>query len=635
MENEGKNKDNQLIWQALAFIAAFYLLALLFTESFWGFHFLTLAPSASVLFTLLIMVGFLILGNQKKALGWLLQLRFNRIGKAAILAVLFGILFHSFNFVNDAYGDALRHQKFLPEVVEELNQDRAAKAFTMNVFQSKIGEITVLNAVEIISYETGAKVTEVFRWIGTIFGMVFIFCWALFTDRYFEKNRMSNVILILGLLSPFIQLFFGHIEIYAPAITMTASTLMCLLLFLKEKKKLWGVLMLVSLLFAMKFHFVSILMLPTCALAWGSYFKESLASHITWKKMWLWAIVPVVIIGIFAYIFIFKDHADPRFLNGEIDTSERLFLPTFSPEAPLDRYNLFSWNHLWDFFNVFFLWSVGGVFVLIVTIFRRGKVDWHHHGLILLAMTLIFYVGLFFMVNPLLSMPIDFDLFSLPAPVFLLFSAVLLSQVKDGEFAVKMAVPVLMLSTLTIPIIATNHNVEATSNRLEYLGRHTFKTYWIRSIQTLRVGLEMDPENYEKRLLSNIKKLEPYAIKGKDQEYANLLWKTGQLYRKNGNAEEALKWHLASREYFADLNYNRIGIVESFYLLGQFDEALNESMELVKRKHPSEERALNIAFDCAIQAKNKEAVLKLGKRLQVLFPENSYYTEIMHAFQKD
>ncbi|XOV67730.1 MAG: hypothetical protein ACFHU9_00900 [Fluviicola sp.] len=558
------------------------------------------------------------------------------MSKAIVLSVILGFLFHQFSFVNDAYGDALRHKSFLPDVVEELDEERTSKAYTLNVFQPKIGEITLLNAVEIISYETGTKVTEVFRWIGTIFGILFVFYWVLFTNKYFEKGRLSNVILLLGIFSPFVQLFFGHVEIYAPAITFTAITLMCLLLFIKEQRKLWGIVMLVCLFLAMKFHFVSVLMIPACALAWLLHWKEvRISKWITWRRMWLFVMIPVIFIGIAAYIFVFKDYNDPRFLNGQIDTSERLFLPVFSPEAPLDRYNLLSWNHLWDYFNMFFLWSVSGIFILVVAIARRGQVLWKHQGLVLITMTLLFYVGLFFMVNPLVSMPMDFDLFSLPAPVFVIFAALLLSQFKEEEFTVKMVIPILALSMITIPIVATNQSVEGASKRLEYLGRHTFKTYWIRSVETLRVGLEMDPENYEKRLLSNINKLKPYAIKGKDKEYANLLWRAGKLYRKSGQAQEALKWHSLSQEYFSGLDYNQVGLVESYYLLGQYENALEESRELIKMKYPSKEKALNIAFDCAVQAKDATAIIAFGKRLQKLYPDNPYYSDTMRTFQNN
>lgn len=628
--------EDQLVWRTLVFILSFFLLAFVFTDSFWGVHFFALVPVNVKALTLVLVIAILFIGNNEKAIDLFRNFKFQSWGKAAIITVLFGILFHNLNFVNDAYGDALRHKQFLPDVVEELNHERTFKAFTLNVFQSKIGEITVLNSVELISYHTGANVIDVFRWIGTVFGMIFVFFWILFTGRYFSKKGVANVVLILGLFSPFLQLFFGHIEIYAPAITATALTLMSLLLFLKEQEKKWGFIMLLCLLLSMKFHFVSVLMIPACLIAWGSFLsKKDLSDLVTWRRMWLLVMVPVFIAGIIAYIFVFKDHTDPRFLDGTVDTSERLFLPFFSPEPPLDRYNLFSWSHIWDFMNILFLWSTAGIFILVIAVIKRKQIEWKHEGLVLITMTLLLYAGLFFMVNPLLSMPMDWDLFSLPAPVFLIFAALLYEQLTSEKLARRLIAPVLMLSMLTIPVIATNASTDATSKRLEYIGRYTFKNYWIRSIETLKTGLNMRTENYENRLLSNVKKLKPYAVKGKDLEYANLLWRTGQFYRKNGKIQESLKWHLESRAYYSGLDYNRIGIMESYYLLERYDEALSESMGLIEVEYPSKERALKIALDCAIKANDTLAVISLGEQLQVIYPQDSYFSNTVKAFQSN
>jgi hypothetical protein len=622
------------MWRIFAGFIGLFLLSLLFPETFWGMNYFSLVPFAIQGITLILIMLSFQMARNKGVLDGFLSWQVDSWFKALGITIFFGIIFYQFTFFEDAYGDAPRHKAFLGESVKELNANRISQVFSLNVLQPKIGEITVLNAVELISYHYGVKVVDVFRWIGVVFGMLYVFFWLRFTQYYFKTSKVKNGIVLLGIAAPFIQLFFGHVEIYAPAITMTTLTLIAMLVFLKERKVTWGIGMLIALFLAMKFHVVSVLMVPACILSWLVYFKSDFEKWFTWKRLWLWIILPVVLIGVAAYVFVFKDHVDPRFLNGEIDTSERLFLPLFSPEPPLDRYNLFSWSHIWDYMNILFLWSVAGIFILIVAFYKRKNVGWKDFSLLLLGMTLLFYLGLFFMVNPLLSMPVDWDLFSLPAPIFVMFISVVFNRFKDEGIAKSMIVPIVVLSLLTIPIISVNASQSATSKRLEYLGRYTFKNYWIRSVETLRLGIAMDPKNYERRLLANVQKLKPYALKHNDREYANLLWRTGQYYRKNGNAEEALKWHLESRNYDTSLDYNRIGIVESYYLLGEYEDALEESLGLIEVEYPSRERAMTIAFDCALKANDSAVVVSLGRELADLYPEENYYAEEVRNYSR-
>ena len=59
----------------------------------------------------------------------------------------------------------------------------------------------------------------------------------------------------------------------------------------------------------------------------------------------------------------FKDYNDPRTLTDFKDI-DRLFLPVFSPEPPLDRYNLFSLNHILDYLNMMLMWSPAALFLI-------------------------------------------------------------------------------------------------------------------------------------------------------------------------------------------------------------------------------------------------------------------------------
>ncbi len=619
--------DTSLIRMIGVVVLAMYTLALVWPEHTWGFHaFLFLSPVVKFGLPALAL-GLILFGNRIPAL--LSKLKKVPYWWVCIpVVVLLTYAFHSFPIESDFYGDAPRHMELFGEYVDTLDTKRTQNVFSLDVFNPKIGEITVLNGVERVAYATGRPTANVFHLMDVFSGLAFLLVWCLFVFRYTDVAMTRFVLVLLGVTAPFLQVFFGHIEIYAPYFVAVTAYLGLLFMYFKDPKQrtVWGLAAL--LLLCMKLHFVSVLLLPSFILAVAHVRDPAKwATQLTWKNAFRYVLTPVVIGGILAYVFVFKDYNDPRVLDGSIDTSERLFLPVISPEAPLDRYNLFSVAHFLDFFNVLFLWSGAAWLVVIFFVIRRKMEVWNKPEVLVTGMSLLFFCGLYFMINPLLSMPIDWDLFVLPAPLLLFLVAGLL---RHGELNAHVFIaPVLAISMFAIPFFAVNADGKASSQRLQTVGEYCFKTYWIRSAGTITHALEMDSVNMEARLKGIIRDLEPWAHKGDDKEYAHLLWYLAKYYYRQKQDDKAIEWHERAAPYAVNYPVNTLSLVSAYYRAGDFRNAYLQSIQLVEKQYPSRLRALKIAIDCAMQAGHNDHALQLSEEVLQLYPEDTEAGELM------
>ncbi len=588
---------------------AFYGLGTVFPESWWGTHFLAfLSPPLKF-------------GLPIAALGLLLYFHFKplqlqeqsthkktRVLLPVFAAVMMGVLFYYHPIWEDVYGDALMFEQAL-QTDQLSDAQNTSNIVSLNVLHPKNGERTVLSAVQLMA-DGPNDYANTFSLIDALCGALYVFLWGWFVGIYFTQRLLRFVFYVIGLSAPFLLLFYGHIEIYAPSIPVVSAYLMCLLLYFKTQRKsyLWA---LIPLLFlSMKFHSAAVLLIPSLLLSFTHYMvrnNQRWIAWLGWKKIRWWLLLPLFAIGLCAYFFVLKDHNDPRFLNPDISVYERLFLPLFSPEAPLDRYNLLSWNHLFDYGNMMLLWSSAGLFVLLTAVlFYRKSIDWNRPEIGIVGITFILYAAFFFMVNPLLSMPMDWDLFSLPAPLLLFFTAALAASLAATSFAKNIVGGALALSLLSVSVFVVNTQREPLSYRLEQVGIHTFKTYWIRSAGNINFGIDMMPHDESFKLMRRInalQQLSPFAVTGNDVEYAHLNWQVAKQYRTEAkDYQQALHYHQEAYQYSPGLNANLVGMVETLFLLRNFTEAHRYAEQLAAVGYPNERSALRIAIHCALEA---------------------------------
>ena len=596
----------------LAFLfLAFYGLGLLYPDTWWGTHYLAFLPPVWKYLLLFASVSLmlvpLIKNNYRIIPEKIPVIRYNNLF-ILLTGGLIGLLFYAFPIVQDNYGDAFQYRSYLEERVESLPPELYGELFSYNLSPST-GRRTVLHFYTWLTYISGYTYGQVFKWVGWICGLAFVFSWLFFVKSYLKSNRWKIVMALIGLLAPFMQIYYGHIETYPFTFLFFFAWLLLLLIQLKTKKAslLW--LLLPLLLLNVKLHPLQFLLAPAWLLAClHHYFHERpfIRKILSWKGILLGIVVPAFLAGGYLYFFVFEDYKDPRMLQGVRDV-ERLFLPIISPEAPLDRYNLWSFNHFFDFFNMMLLWSAPAFFLLLVLMVSYWKqIDWQRPEVIISGTTLFLFMALLFVINPMISMPMDWDLFSFPAPLLLLFVLVLLVQVESHDLLSKTLPFILSLCLLCLPVFMVNASVKPHSYRLESVGIRIFRTYYLWSARDIIYALgliENDMDLYLSRKQQVLEKLKADAIPGKDPKYANLLMDNGYYYLRFAREPQKARDYLQQAYYYdPTLPDNLLYLVEACFELNDFEAAHRYAVGLVALNYPERQQALRIAIQCALEA---------------------------------
>ena len=643
----GFSQEKALLLLGLGCFSLF-LLGLLWPETWWGSHFLAFLPIELKIVFPLAAAGIFwgvraanlspsliekVESFKNKNLQWLLVLG---------LGIGMGVIYYQFPIVHDMYGDASRFRIFLGEKTTKLNPVYGDYMLSPNIFHPKNGERTLLNGASYLSYHTGATTQQVFNHYAGISGILFVLLWGGFLLLYFETNLVRILVGVAALCAPMTQNFFGHMEIYAPDLVAYSAVMMTLLLYFKTQRQgyLWAAFPLLFL--SLKFHSASFLMVPAVGLSVLYHFREKLTfvqRLLTWKQLMIWIMVPVIIAGAILYFFVTEDYKDPRFLGVEIMPIDRLFLPLISPEPPLDRYTLLSVSHFIDYFNVNLMNLGPGLFILLGTILLyREKINWNDPVILITGLTSLLYTLFFFMINPLVSMQIDWDLLSIFTPIQLLFTVAIVAKSNPEEVSKKLLGTTLALSLLWTTPHIVNARTESLSYRLESLGVSIFKGYWNRSGLYLFEGIKMmgagEPQ-FLSRSLRNLDKLEPLANEGNDIEFAHVLWQIGNYYIKHAqDPAKARPYYLRAHQYDLQATENVMGLLDADFKLGNYTAAYQSGVKLIEMGHPSVPRALRITIHCALEAELYAEALAHAEHYMALEPQDENLQMLAQQLRK-
>jgi len=602
-----------LIFIWLVFMG-FYISGLIFPDTWWSTHFIAFIPPLWKWILLISAILIPVVLFIAKHYGWKFKDQSTEKNKRSHMVILgvtiiMGILFLQFPIAHDNYGEAYLLQKYLDKTADEIPVQAMDEFFSFSL-SPWAGQNTIMSLVTFISYFGQVNYQWAFVVLDLIFGLLFVISWLYFISSYLHDRKWKIIMALAGLSAPFMLNFFGHIEINAPSLFCNLLWSILLLSYLRKGKtyQLWG--LLVLLLVCIKFHAVALLFVPALVLVFfRHYFTDFVQKKklVSWRKTVVFLLVPIFVTSALAYFFIFKDHNDPRQLQDTAMEFDRVFLPLVSPDPPLDKYNMLSLNHIFDYFSEMLLWSPVVLFLIVcIALFYRKKIDWNHPAVVLTGLTLLLFGSLFFVVNPLLSMQMDWDLFAMPAPVFLVFGVVLISQIQKVKVNEMLVAGSFSLVLMSIPFFIVHASTNPLSHRLESAGIRIYKTYYEWSNQTIQFALNIADEDISTvraRKRNVLKKLEPYAMPDKDYEFARLLASEGeQVLRDDRNYKKALEIFEKVSYYYPDEENNILYKLEAHFLLNQMKEAYEYSLQLIELKHPDEQKALRIAIHTALEA---------------------------------
>lgn len=642
-QGSGSIFNKYSLWLIGLLFFSFYVLGNLYPELWWGTHFLSFLPkewqTISFIFAgMFIFIGLLpirplklpasIPGRSSNGMIWIVS-----------LTLLIGLLIHLFPMPFDYYGDAYKVLEHLDKKVQNIPSGTHEAVLNPGI-SPWAGHSFVLGLVTYLAYFMGISYKAAFGVMGLLCGTLFVFIWLNFIRVYFEDGSWKIIMSLAGITAPFMLIFFGHIESYAPVFLLFLSWQILLLNYIKTSKEQYQWILLGLLLICIKFHLVALLFTPAYLIAilhhsnlesWKTRFKN-------WRGISKWILAPIFGLGLFLYFFVFQDHADGRDLHETAMEFDRLFLPIFSPDPPLNTYNLFSFNHIFDYFNEVLIWSPIALFTLVFLFIAKGiKISWNHLAIRCSGLSLILFSVLFFVINPLLSMPIDWDLMAIPATSFLVFAATLAKDLESEISGKYLLGPSVGIAILCLPIFITHHSPSMHVQRLEKVGFRVYHSYYQWSSQIFRHSLQHSEsrEIYQKRKKNILDKLEPYAQEGIDFEYSRMLISEGKYaLRASKRYHEALDYLNKAYLYYPKEKNGLLYLMESHFMLQQFKEAFQYSTRLIDEKYPSEKKAYSAAIHCALEAELYKEAFQLSSDYLQQWDDNQTIRQVYNHLQQ-
>lgn len=639
------NKGNTVIATGILFLG-FYLIGYIFPEKMWAAHYLSFLPNwISIVFIFLAGVLFfnfhrLHTGKQIKTgsgiegnpLNW----------SVLVLAVLMGFIFYNFGITGDIFGDSRFIRPQTNGYIKQWDPAILESFVNYEILNPKIGTNTFYNWSNILAYLTGYKVSDMLMLTNLISGVLFMGLWVWFVNRLFSGFVVRIAYYALGITAPFTLFYYSHIEVYGPAYFLVLCYFVLVYLFVQNEKPIYYYLCILVFFISLKWHFTCYLLLPSLVGLTLYRFRDrfSIAKKLlNWKSALLYVVLPFTVICIAIYLLVTQSFEGPRDYTTD-NLYDAIFLPVNVVDGPpYDRYSLFNPNHLLDYFNLMLTWSAAAVMIIVtVLIGFRKQVDWNHAGLILSGTTVVLYAIMFYILNPLLSMPLDWDLFSLGAPALLVFAVLLAKSVQWEGFHMKMGGPVLAICLLSIPVFIVNANREMNSERLGVMGSYIFKTYWIGSSTSINHSIVLidDPAKKLDKRLKILNELKPYATIGNDLEYSELLCLTGIHYLDQlDDTETALKYFNEAYTYMPSLSKNIYYLVIAHFTAGQFKEAMKYTWFLTQVKYPNTVKSYRVAIHTALAATEYEEAEKYCREYLEKYKENDLLRNVLNKLMSD
>ncbi|MEO1803174.1 MAG: hypothetical protein AAFU33_00110 [Bacteroidota bacterium] len=589
-------------------ISLMFVLAAIFPNTWWGIHYLAFVSRGEMVIFMGIVLALQLYGYFEKGtysggsrvwdLKWL---------SLIWAGVMWGIC-HLIPIIDDNYGNVFTRTEALNATVSSFPSSIWSSLFSLNV-KLGAGRDFIFEIVGVLAYYRGGSVQENYHILVALGGAFWVGMLWWFVPKFLKTPHMRWLAFIMGISLAMMQVFMGHAESYGLVLPILGWWLMLMLRYIQTSRigYLWSLLPLGWLI--LKLHNFGILLLPVLALVllyhWGKN-KLFVQRIFSLSGMLWWVYLPMVVMGLIGYFFVFEDHVDARDML-DFEDIDRLFLPLFSPDPPLDRYNLLSWNHIQDYLNIWLMISPVGLLILGTAIGQyRKQIDWNRPEIVLTLLSVLIMASILFMINPLLSMPMDWDVFCFLCPVLFIWILSVLRQMEEIQPKFVSLFSAVGLALFLLPMLLVNADKQSHADRLTNVGMHINRTYWAQSARYILYSLvirEEPVEEYLRRKEEILEELKPYAFKGNDRQYAELLLDQAVThFQAQRNPMDALPYYEASDSYQTLDSPYLLELMEVYFVLGKYEQAHNQALKLLERGYPAQDRALKIAMHTALEA---------------------------------
>lgn len=587
--------SNKLDYVWLIGFALLFILPIFFSEQTWGFHhWIFLPPLAKIAYTI-ILVG--IVTHKYWLHSFFPDATNTRLfvfqNMKYVLVIIWGAMLYNFPIYKDLYGDSFLFEPYLHQIATHV-PEHLQNALTSFDFRPATSRQFSLALLTLVSKTLGINYQSTFRWSGIFLGLLFSLIWFFQITKHAIRNRNAWLIMLMVFTAPLTLTFYGHNDNYALVYVALLVWLMAFInvVYSTNKNGIWF--LLIGLVLIIKIHPLFLLLLPAWILILIHKRAPDSIIHLklmNWQGLFFYLGIPIFTAGAYLYFFIFKDYNDLRILQNITDF-DRLFLPLISPEAPLDKYNLFSIAHLLDYVNILIGWSPVAI-ILFFTL--KPKNIQTEPVTLILGFTLFLFTAFMFMINPLITMPMDWDLFSIPAIIWMVMIFNFAKQNPDQIMSTVRLTTFVSIAVILSSFILVNHSAPALSKRIETIGVHVYKTYYEHSPRIIHSGIAIGTPNiddYLDRKNQLITDLLPYAQAPNDIKFAMFHTDNGILYRRDKHDLKKALFHFTKAEKYAP-NYwlNTEQLMHLHSELKNEMDALSYAQKLYKNNYPSPEKS--------------------------------------------
>ncbi|MBI1183826.1 hypothetical protein GC194_06120 [bacterium] len=608
-----KLKDLSLQQASLAFLVLLLVFSAVFKELSWGFNHLWFLPAPLIVLTLGLAAALFWIFSKRS----LPQLKF--LPALIALPVLVLLLVAIAPLATEAYGDTRsilsNYEAFFHG--KRSVEDAVLALIDPNIFKLHNGEKFTFNAIFLLMKSLNLTLKEAFY--------VFDLMWAVLAAAaficYLKLAGIVNyfVPLLLFLSVNFMLIFSGHIEVYAPSIFFLFLFLLSLKLHLQKLKLNTLIYTVLSAVLLIKVHLGNVIVLGPLAFVAALFFFPKMVKYITTRNGLVFWISGVV--GFFLAYFFVLHSANSNYAQREAGFIENVFLPLFSSEAPYNHYGLLHPNHLVDFISLLLLWSPVLWYLLIKSWWQKEMKQQTIMDVVLIFL-LLSYLFESFALNPLLSMPRDWDLLSLGAPVLLIYAAQLWSRSKEIEVKQLNATILAGFVLFSLPRYVVESQPNLSANRLTVVGDHVYKTYYAGSSVLLSMAVKQTEKPDYEALKANAAYLDQQAKGYPDNELSHYFSQTAYWL-----ADDKGKSLLALDFFRLALDHNNeyeIALKGAAIVL-QNNNRLDESLPLVYKLleiNPKEKGYYHMLFNCLVALKKEKELKEAAYSYLKLFPED-------------
>jgi hypothetical protein len=580
----------------------------------WGLNFISYAPLIYILAVLPIAV----------ALAWPGWSKFNfssnqfpRWVWSLVAAAGMWAMFFFYYIDTELYGDALLNIKVLSDGGDWAKRYHVISGSTFNIFTPKNGEQFTFSIVKGLSRLTGLSMWATFRGYASVLGAVWVFIWMQFVQRKVQHKSLQMLAALLGIFSGMTMTFYAMPEVYAPPLLFFTGYLICLVEFLEAGKKKWLVLLFPLLLMAIRTHSSGFALAPSLVYALlvaavGE--KENLQKWTSWRRAG-WMIPAVFLaIGLAGYLTVFKAGDDSVKV---IPTAGNMFLTPFGGPSPDDAYFLFGFWHVWDFIQELLFCSAAGCVIFLAFLLAPGrKAYWKSKPMVGLGIVIVMLMALYFAIDPHVTLPRDWDLFSLVSPPILVVCVLLLART-NGNLApswLRQSM-LLLLIGLQFSFFIVNHDKKRVHDRQLDVAAHVFASNEQGGAFIVKHSLDAYPVSAKERIellektLQNLTANENAITKA---DFAFLYQYGGILCFESKDFRRARTFYLEADKRLPEQvgTYEDLAVVE--FNLGNYQQALyfaNLAMRF-KSRHSSN---WALAFTAARAIGNPGLAFQIGQ----------------------